>query len=356
MATQLTASGPWWIPSGLRLVIVLSGVISGMLLFSGSADGGQFLIATVPPLIYVAVAAYVALHRPLDVRLWPLWVIGDVVMVSYMSYWLWPFLALLAPLPVVTLHAGRAGVGGGILAALLSGLGAVLIHNLGPGLGVPVSWTVFALWMGTALLVGGLVGLERSARLRAQSMAVTDDLTGLYNQRYFYTRGPEELARARRYETDLSLLVADLDEFKAINDRLGHLQGDLAIRQVAMIITDCLRETDMVFRYGGEEFVMMLPETGVHAAREVAERIRTTVDTHQFLSQGGAVMDMSVSIGVAQWLGEDSIVDVLRRADGAMYGAKSAGKNRVEVSWFRSHLGENGEPVQYTIDMSGEEC
>ena len=138
-----------------------------------------------------------------------------------------------------------------------------------------------------------------TARLtRAEIDSITDGLTGLYNHRYVHERLAEELVRASREDTELSLLFCDLDNFKEYNDRFGHSAGDRALRAVARIIERCVRSVDLICRYGGEEFVVVLPEIGGRGALEVAERIRAAVESAEGLSEGRA---LTVSIGVAMY-------------------------------------------------------
>ena len=162
---------------------------------------------------------------------------------------------------------------------------------------------------------------------RAEIDSITDGLTGLYNHRYIHERLAEELARASREHTELSLLFCDLDNFKQFNDRFGHSAGDRALRTVAGIILGCVRSIDLVGRYGGEEFTVVLPEIDSRGTLEVAERIRAAVESTHELSEGGA---LTVSIGVARYptdaANKEELVD---RADWSMYRAKRAGRNQV---------------------------
>jgi diguanylate cyclase (GGDEF)-like protein len=162
---------------------------------------------------------------------------------------------------------------------------------------------------------------------RAEIDSITDGLTGLYNHRYIHERLAEELARASREHTELSLLFCDLDNFKQFNDRFGHSAGDRALRTVAGIILGCVRSIDLVGRYGGEEFTVVLPEIDSRGTLEVAERIRAAVENTQALSEGGS---LTVSIGVARYptdaANKEELID---RADWSMYRAKRAGRNQV---------------------------
>lgn len=176
------------------------------------------------------------------------------------------------------------------------------------------------------------------ARLRAGARIVTmrqeilklatiDPLTGAANRRHFFERADEHLAMIRRRLAPLSVLVADLDHFKAINDSRGHAGGDTALRLFADTCRTALRPMDVLGRLGGEEFGVLLPDTSASGAVAVAERLRAAVAA---LAAGGAG-PMTVSIGVAEVpVGADSIDPTLAAADGALYRAKANGRNRVE--------------------------
>ena len=174
-----------------------------------------------------------------------------------------------------------------------------------------------------------LAAMLQSAAIRfsrAEVEAITDGLTGLYNHRYLHERLDEELERARRHETRVSLLFCDCDEFKAYNDEHGHKAGDAALTRIARIVESCSRRVDLAARYGGEEFVLVLVDTDAAGALTVAERVRSEV------AAAGAHGDcpLSVSIGVATFPDDATAKDeLLDKADWAMYAAKRAGRDRV---------------------------
>jgi len=165
--------------------------------------------------------------------------------------------------------------------------------------------------------------LERQAKL--------DYLTGIANRRHFMEQAETELARTARYGGDLSVFMLDIDNFKQVNDNHGHTVGDRVLQKIGGIFADILRETDIPGRLGGEEFAVLLPETGLEKAFEVAERLRTFIaDSPIFLESGLIPLSASVSIGVATLQNhEGTINDLLNLADQALYRAKSAGRNRV---------------------------
>lgn len=158
--------------------------------------------------------------------------------------------------------------------------------------------------------------------------AVTDGLTNAYNRVKFNEVIKGELGRARRYKRPLSLSIFDIDDFKRVNDAFGHTAGDSVLITVANIVKKNIRETSYLFRWGGEEFVILLPETTVEGARVQAERIRNGIAAHRF-EQVGRV---TVSFGLTQFRDDDTADSFLKRADEAMYKVKTSGKNRTETA------------------------
>jgi diguanylate cyclase (GGDEF)-like protein len=165
-----------------------------------------------------------------------------------------------------------------------------------------------------------------------KSLSITDDLTQLYNSRYFYKRLKEEINKLIRHKQPLSLLLIDIDDFKKINDRYGHLQGDNFLKKAGSVIQNCLRKTDSAYRYGGEEFTIILPGTGIEAAINVAKRIRKGFVAQDFSSITNETLHMSVSIGACQLKPEEDMAAFVKRTDDALYRAKRNGKNRVHPS------------------------
>ena len=165
-----------------------------------------------------------------------------------------------------------------------------------------------------------------------ERLATTDPLTGVSNRADFFTRVENEVARLSRYQGTSSLLMLDLDHFKQVNDRYGHTTGDEVLIAVATTIRQSLRQVDVVGRYGGEEFVVPLPETGLTEARIVAERIRQRVSELE-VPAGAELVTLTTSCGVAllEAGGEGKVVRVLEQADQALYRAKRGGRNRTEL-------------------------
>ena len=164
-----------------------------------------------------------------------------------------------------------------------------------------------------------------------QQMAITDSLTGLYNRRYFYMVLDNEIERTKRYQYPLSLIMMDIDHFKLVNDEFGHLAGDEVLESVAQICKNPLRQSDTIFRYGGEEFMILLPGTNQEEAMHVAERIRSTIAETRFKVNKGEVR-ITTSMGVSEYSEEHPTAnEFIESADRTMYAAKAAGRNCVRV-------------------------
>lgn len=162
---------------------------------------------------------------------------------------------------------------------------------------------------------------------RVKGLAIRDGLTGLHNYRYFREMLRHEVDRSRRYNMPLSLLFLDIDDFKQINDTLGHLRGDTILREVGAILKGGIRLADLLCRYGGDEFVLLMSQTPLSQAGLLAERLRGLI-AQSPLNQAGQGPGISVSIGMAGLTPEMSMEDLIKAADGALYRAKEAGKNR----------------------------
>jgi diguanylate cyclase (GGDEF)-like protein len=168
--------------------------------------------------------------------------------------------------------------------------------------------------------------IENARRFReAKQLADLDALTGLHNRRYFHETLSRECARAHRYERKLSLIVFDLDDFKEVNDRIGHLAGDAALAEAAERVRDVVRTADISCRVGGDEFAIILPESSLEDADQLYRRILSAVSARA-LGQAGKLY---LSAGVAELRPEDDPVSFFQRADEALYRAKEAGKGRV---------------------------
>ncbi len=164
---------------------------------------------------------------------------------------------------------------------------------------------------------------------RYRELSIVDDLTGLYNSRNFYFQLKMEIERLARYEQPLTILMLDLDNFKEFNDAYGHIEGDQVLQRFGQVIKRCLRETDFAYRYGGEEFTILLPMTTSADGAFTAERIRMEFKKEIFSPSPGQEVHLTVSIGLAQYKPQEDIKAFVRRVDQLMYQGKKNGKDRV---------------------------
>ncbi|MFQ5878477.1 MAG: diguanylate cyclase [Acidobacteriota bacterium] len=168
---------------------------------------------------------------------------------------------------------------------------------------------------------------------RYRHLIIKDDQTDSYNRRYFDRFLSEEVYRAHRYNTPLSLIFLDMDNLKEVNNRYGHAMGSKALREVARRLIGAIRGSDKVFRYGGDEFCIVLPETDLPGARELAERLRTSLGTRSFLVDDTPGMALTASFGIASYPEHArTSLALIRCADKAMQRIKSSGKNSIGVS------------------------
>src|SRR4030043_2432024 len=166
--------------------------------------------------------------------------------------------------------------------------------------------------------------------LKVEALAITDSLTELFNRRYFGNTIEKEFNRTIRYQSPTSCLMIDIDYFKKINDEYGHRAGDLVLKEIAKIIKSCIREIDTVARWGGEEFIVLLPETKQENALQAAKRILEAISNHQFSDIPGKI---TVSIGLASVPAAsiDTANNLIHTSDVALYEAKPKGRTRIEV-------------------------
>ena len=179
------------------------------------------------------------------------------------------------------------------------------------------------LWTGILLDITQRMEAEEKVR----TMAITDGLTGINNRQEFSRLLDNEIERAIRYKTPITLVMYDLDHFKLVNDRYGHDTGDDVLRTVVKLTNDNIRSTDFHGRWGGEEFMVLLPQTTLEAALDVAEKLRLAVAGHQFSHVG----TVTASYGVAELTPQENARSLAQRVDEALYRAKDRGRNRVEV-------------------------
>ena len=193
-------------------------------------------------------------------------------------------------------------------------------HSLRDGDFIKIGRTIFKFLSGS--------NIENAYHEEIYRLTTTDGLTQIYNKRYFLEVLDRELSRAKRYHRPLSLLLADIDHFKAINDAHGHLTGDYVLKQLANSVRAKLRREDVFARYGGEEFALILPETDLEHARLLADKVRKLVEQTEFLFEG-AQIKVTVSVGAAALDEEEDAAALIRRADERLYEAKNGGRNSV---------------------------
>ena len=227
-----------------------------------------------------------------------------------------------------------------------------------PALGSGGKWlrfTAAALRNSKGIVFGAIETLEditarklaeealKESEMRYMELSITDGLTKLFNSRHFYAQLKAETERARRYGHPLSILMLDIDDFKNFNDTFGHLEGDRVLMRLGQVITRCLRKTDSGYRYGGEEFTLILPETKGEAAIALAERIREEFEEEIFTPGHDKKINKTVSIGVTEYVRGEALSDFLKRVDEGMYTAKSLGKNCV-------HFAKHSSIEQYQLE------
>ncbi len=175
---------------------------------------------------------------------------------------------------------------------------------------------------------------------RLQKLAITDALTSLYNSRHFYSQIELEVDRSNRYGHPLSLLLMDIDHFKDYNDSYGHLEGNKVLQRIGGVIRSCLRKMDSAYRYGGEEFTVILPETSGDEAEIVAQRIRSAVAEETFAPSPDQSVSVTISVGVTQYRLKEEVSAFVQRADSAMYASKKDGRNRVSCLYSENTVSE----------------
>lgn len=243
--------------------------------------------------------------------------------------------------PLLLLLAVQLVVEGARLGLLLEGAPIGIARHYGIGVWslepllalLPVYVLVF-LAIGRALIAIHTAEIESAYEALSKSsaalerLAITDPLTGMFNRRHFEQVVATETARARRYGFPLSLVMFDIDHFKAVNDRFGHQTGDQVLIQVTQLAREHLRANDTLARWGGEEFVLLLPHRDAVESESVAGKLRTLIGDHAFDGVG----QLTCSFGVAQAVPQESFDSWVARADRALYEAKASGRNAVRVA------------------------
>ncbi len=173
---------------------------------------------------------------------------------------------------------------------------------------------------------------EKERQDLLEKWATTDPLTGLMNRRHFFELADRELEQTRRSNRPLSFIMLDIDHFKKVNDEHGHLVGDAAIIQIAELLKQELRKVDFCGRYGGEEFVLCLPDTPLQGALELGERIRQEVEKLEIDTKDDNLLHITASLGMAENQQDPNVEAILKRADHALYEAKKAGRNQSKTA------------------------
>ncbi len=243
-----------------------------------------------------------------------------------MPYIALPLLGLLARSSRAVLKLAILGtvlnVAGVVMATSSASLYALLVNHLMSGILV---------WMVAYISLRHLA-VEDRLRDSLRDAAFRDPLTGLYNRRFVFDSFRNELRMHRRYGDPLSVILLDADHFKQVNDRYGHSAGDAALRAIAEACNGSVRDTDIVGRFGGEEFIVLLPHTSAAAARNVAERIREAM-FGQELSWQEQNFGVTLSLGIAEaGVHADSLEELVAAADEALYTAKRAGRNQTRIA------------------------
>ncbi len=193
----------------------------------------------------------------------------------------------------------------------------------------PIRFEELLLRLKRVLKERSLTRERREMMAKLEKLAITDGLTKLYNSRYFYAQLKIEIDRSLRYHHPLALMLLDIDFFKDYNDSYGHLEGDKVLIRIGEIIRSSLRNMDSAYRYGGEEFTIILPETSAEEAVRVAPRIQAGLKASPFTPGGGPPVHITMSIGVTQYCPQEDISSFVQRADRAMYMSKENGRNRI---------------------------
>ena len=236
---------------------------------------------------------------------------------EYSLYWLYP---LLVALPV--LLKARWSIWMGLLCGSI--VTPLVFTKYETGMAMVICLSMALTWLVSAWLVFSVT--EQSRRLK--DMAITDSLTGVYNRRYFELQAKQALATWGRQSRPATLVLLDIDFFKRVNDRFGHATGDDAIKGLVEVISGRIRSVDLLCRYGGEEFAVLLNDTGAEAGAGVAEELRQRIEATAILRQ----TPLTVSIGVCDVAAAENLDHWLNLTDGALYLAKRNGRNRVEVA------------------------
>jgi diguanylate cyclase (GGDEF)-like protein len=318
------------LPYAHGIAIVAWGALAVASQIGRRRDSGGLLLAIATTVMYaITLAAFTLVTGPFASPGWIAYLGGAVV--GYVMFPRWLALSGIVFYAVLVI-GGAVLLGGGSVPHLLvpaeaySGLdGSTILRRAASSL------ALFAL---TFAIIAWIVDRWRDREQRFQHLASIDSLTGLTNRRRFLELASQEMARARRYGSNLALIIADLDHFKRINDEHGHLVGDQALAHAARVLAGGIRDVDTIARHGGEEFAILLPMTDGAGAAEVAERCTRRLADTPLIADGVGPIRVTASMGVAACQGGncDTIDELLRTADAALYRAKQAGRDRVVLA------------------------
>ncbi|HPD19480.1 MAG TPA: GGDEF domain-containing protein, partial [Candidatus Goldiibacteriota bacterium] len=172
----------------------------------------------------------------------------------------------------------------------------------------------------------------REQKEEVERKAIIDELTGIYNRRYFEAKLEDELTLAKRFRTNLCLIMFDIDFFKNINDTYGHQAGDSILQEMALTAGSLMSSVDSLCRYGGEEFVIILPETKIEQAIDIAEKLRSEIEEHVFYV-GDKIVNVTISAGIAEYPTHSLLKQgLIEKADSALYQAKNSNRNNVKIA------------------------
>lgn len=314
--------------------------VTGNIIWAGGVtelilSGAQFLLGNVGQALALLCAGggftgaawfYQGRRVPIPVRVM---FIGLLTIISVISiykngtigvYWTYPLLVAC-----FFLFSGFLGIIAAALLTLIFGITAIYAMPLDDGWRIATTLAIICA-LGSVFVV-----LLSELQKLLRKLVVTDTLTGLHNRHLVTGVLEDAIYRFRRYQRPATIMMADLDHFKQLNDTHGHLFGDQILKQVAERLQSVLRHNDQVFRVGGEEFLVVLPETGNAEAQVVAEKLRSLVSEHSFNGKDANV-DVTLSLGVAQYAENQTWVEWLNAADSALMEAKRKGRNQVQVA------------------------
>lgn len=332
--TQLAGGWPF-LPPASHAIDLVGFNIAACLAWAALAVGARAArnveraglpLAVVTVCLYaVTLAAFTLFTGPFGASGWVGFLGGAVI-----GYVVFPRAVSVAGLTLyaVLVVGGAVAMADGVFDGTMLGpaADAVRVDHAAIVRGTAASLSMFGL---TFTIIVFIVDRWRDREARFERLATTDPLTGVANRRLLFDVSRRELARTRRYGSPTSMIIVDLDHFKLINDRHGHLVGDHALVHAASVLREAIRDVDMIARYGGEEFGILLPMTDPDGAFEVAERCRARLAARPWPAASGDV-PITASLGVATTTGDGDVDDLLRRADDALLRAKALGRNRVE--------------------------